>query len=182
MTATSTTSSASSTPRTCSTCFRLRGIVVLEDALYPAMFLKPDEDIASALRLLQRSRKPLALVRDDADKIVGLITLEDVLEEIVGDIEDEHDRPTAQSPLSPATGEEPSSATRSPKRKGGAGAGCQRRQPAFVGSAGGSPGSRAASASATPTRISTARLRTRLSPCQRPNAASAGPEMAGSAE
>ena len=73
--------------------FSLRGIVLLEDALYPATFLPPDEDVASALRLLQRSRRPLALVRDGADKIVGLITLEDVLEEIVGDIEDEHDRP-----------------------------------------------------------------------------------------
>jgi putative hemolysin len=73
--------------------FSLRGIVLLEDALYPATFLPPDEDVASALRLLQRSRKPLALVRDDADKILGMITLEDVLEEIVGDIEDEHDRP-----------------------------------------------------------------------------------------
>jgi CBS domain containing-hemolysin-like protein len=73
--------------------FSLRGIVLLEDALYPATFLPPDEDIASALRLLQRSRRPLALVRDDNDKILGLITLEDVLEEIVGDIEDEHDRP-----------------------------------------------------------------------------------------
>jgi CBS domain containing-hemolysin-like protein len=74
--------------------FSLRGIVLLEDALYPATFLPPDEDIASALRLLQRSRKPLALVRDDNDTILGLITLEDVLEEIVGEIEDEHDRPT----------------------------------------------------------------------------------------
>jgi putative hemolysin len=73
--------------------FSLRGIVLLEDALYPATFLPPDEDVASAMRLLQRSRKPLALVRDDADKILGMITLEDVLEEIVGDIEDEHDRP-----------------------------------------------------------------------------------------
>jgi magnesium and cobalt exporter, CNNM family len=35
----------------------------------------------------------MALVRDEEDRIHGLITLEDVLEEIVGDIEDEHDRP-----------------------------------------------------------------------------------------
>jgi putative hemolysin len=32
-------------------------------------------------------------VRDDDGVILGLITLEDVLEEIVGDIEDEHDQP-----------------------------------------------------------------------------------------
>jgi CBS domain containing-hemolysin-like protein len=74
--------------------FSLRGIVVLEDALYPATFLDPQESIANALRLLRKSRRPMALVRDANDKILGMITLEDVLEEIVGDIEDEHDRPT----------------------------------------------------------------------------------------
>jgi putative hemolysin len=35
----------------------------------------------------------MALVRDEDGNILGLITLEDVLAEIVGDIEDEHDRP-----------------------------------------------------------------------------------------
>jgi CBS domain containing-hemolysin-like protein len=74
--------------------FSLRGIVVLEDALYPATYLDPGESVANALRLLRRSRRPMALVRDEADRIRGMITLEDVLEEIVGDIEDEHDRPT----------------------------------------------------------------------------------------
>jgi CBS domain containing-hemolysin-like protein len=73
--------------------FSLRGVVVLEDALYPAIYLKPDEDLATALRLFRNSRRPMALVRDDDGKIRGLLTLEDVLEEIVGDIEDEHDRP-----------------------------------------------------------------------------------------
>jgi putative hemolysin len=73
--------------------FSLRGVVVLEDAMYPAMFLKPDEEIATALRLFRQSRRPMALVRDEDGNILGLITLEDVLEEIVGDIEDEHDRP-----------------------------------------------------------------------------------------
>jgi len=73
----------------------LRGVVVLEDAIYPATFLPPDEMLASALRLFKRSRRPMALVRDDEEKIIGILTLEDVLEEIVGDIEDEHDRPMA---------------------------------------------------------------------------------------
>jgi CBS domain containing-hemolysin-like protein len=74
--------------------FSLRGVVVLEDALYPPLFLKPDNSVAEALRLFRKAHRPMALVRDDAGKIQGLITLEDVLEEIIGDIEDEHDRPT----------------------------------------------------------------------------------------
>jgi putative hemolysin len=74
--------------------FSLRGVVVLEDAIYPALFVKPSETMDNVLRLFRRSHRPMALVRDDDSKILGLITLEDVLEEIVGDIEDEHDRPT----------------------------------------------------------------------------------------
>jgi CBS domain containing-hemolysin-like protein len=74
--------------------FSLQGVVVLQDALYPPLYLKPDETMANALRLFRKGRRPMALVRDDGGTILGLITLEDVLEEIVGDIEDEHDRPT----------------------------------------------------------------------------------------
>jgi putative hemolysin len=73
--------------------FSLHGVVVLEDAIYPALFLKPDEEIANALRLFRKAKRPMALVRDDEGKIHGLITLEDILEEIIGDIEDEHDHP-----------------------------------------------------------------------------------------
>lgn len=74
--------------------FSLQGVVLLEDALYPATYLEPDETLANALKLFKKSRKPMALVRDAEDKIIGMLTLEDVIEEIVGDIEDEHDRPT----------------------------------------------------------------------------------------
>jgi CBS domain containing-hemolysin-like protein len=73
--------------------FSVRGVVVLEDAIYPALFLKPEQPVGDALRLFKRSHRHMALVRDDTGKILGLITLEDVLEEIVGEIEDEHDRP-----------------------------------------------------------------------------------------
>jgi CBS domain containing-hemolysin-like protein len=78
--------------------FSLQGVVILQDAMYPPLFLKPEESMANALRLFRKARRPMALVRDAEDKIVGLITLEDVLEEIVGDIEDEHDRPTPKLP------------------------------------------------------------------------------------
>lgn len=78
--------------------FSLHGIVVLEDALYPALFLKPDEEVANALRLFKKARRPMALVRDDDGKIHGLVTLEDILEEIIGDIQDEHDQPVRRVP------------------------------------------------------------------------------------
>ena len=73
--------------------FSLRGVVILEDALYPPLYLKPEESLGNALRLFRKARRPMALVREDNGKILGLITLEDILEEIIGDIEDEHDYP-----------------------------------------------------------------------------------------
>jgi magnesium and cobalt exporter, CNNM family len=79
--------------------FSLQGVVVLLDALYPATFLKPDNTVSEALRLFRKSHRPMALVRTEEGKILGLITLEDVLEEIVGDIEDEHDRPVPRKVL-----------------------------------------------------------------------------------
>lgn len=76
--------------------FSLQGVVVLQDALYPAVYLSADESVVNALRLFKKSKRHMALVRDDQDRIVGLITLEDILEEIVGDIEDEHDQSVQQ--------------------------------------------------------------------------------------
>jgi CBS domain containing-hemolysin-like protein len=81
--------------------FSLRGVVVLEDALYPALFLGAGESMANALRVFRKAHRPMAVVRDEMGKVLGLITLEDVLEEIVGDIEDEHDRPTPKLPPRP---------------------------------------------------------------------------------
>jgi CBS domain containing-hemolysin-like protein len=73
--------------------FSTFGAVMLEDALYPATFLDPDEPVANAFRLFRKSHRPMAIVRDNTGQVLGLLTLEDVLEEIVGDIEDEHDVP-----------------------------------------------------------------------------------------
>jgi CBS domain containing-hemolysin-like protein len=79
--------------------FSTSGVVLLEDALYPATFLDPDEPVANAFRLFRKSHRPMALVRDATGAVVGLLTLEDVLEEIVGDIEDEHDVPVPKLKL-----------------------------------------------------------------------------------
>lgn len=73
--------------------FSLRGMVVLDDAMYPAMFVDPDRPISEVLREFRKKRRPMAIVRDSDGKILGIITLEDIVEEIVGEIEDEHDMP-----------------------------------------------------------------------------------------
>jgi putative hemolysin len=49
-----------------------------------------------------RERRHLAVVSDDAGRTVGIVTLEDLLEELVGDIRDEHDEPAETLPARPA--------------------------------------------------------------------------------
>ena len=44
-----------------------------------------------------RERQHLAIVRDDGGRTIGLVTLEDLLEELVGDIRDEHDEPAPRT-------------------------------------------------------------------------------------
>jgi len=81
-----------------------KGVVVLEDALYPVIFMKPESTIAYALKIFKNSHRHMAVVRDEvSQQVLGLITFEDVLEEIVGEIEDEHDRPEGSSRIFRAT-------------------------------------------------------------------------------
>jgi CBS domain containing-hemolysin-like protein len=80
--------------------FSLRGVVVLEDALYDAQYLPPNVSVSVALRLFRRTHRPMAVVRDpETKKALGILTLEDVLEEIIGDIEDEQDDPARRREL-----------------------------------------------------------------------------------
>jgi putative hemolysin len=59
--------------------------------LRPLPSLKADLMLTACLERLTREHTHIALVRDAAEKVVGLITLEDILEELVGDIQDEYD-------------------------------------------------------------------------------------------
>ena len=67
--------------------------VVLEDAIRPVFELPPDLPVMVALARFRRARQHLAVVRAVDGPLLGIVTLEDVLEEIVGEIEDEHDAP-----------------------------------------------------------------------------------------
>jgi CBS domain containing-hemolysin-like protein len=69
-------------------------VVVMSDAIRPATEFDPDLPIVDALRQFRRERRHLAIVRAGDGPVLGVCTLEDILEEIVGEIEDEHDKPT----------------------------------------------------------------------------------------
>ena len=69
-------------------------LVVLQDAIRPGIEMRPDLPMGEALRVFRRGRRHMALVREAGGPLLGLLTLEDILEEIVGEIEDEHDEPT----------------------------------------------------------------------------------------
>lgn len=69
-------------------------VVILLDAIRPGIEISPDLPVVDALRQFRRGRKHLAVVRDKGGPVLGVCTLEDVLEEMVGEIEDEHDIPT----------------------------------------------------------------------------------------
>ncbi|HEY7562931.1 MAG TPA: hemolysin family protein, partial [Gaiellaceae bacterium] len=67
--------------------------VVIEDIVRPAYFVPETKDLAALLAEFRRQNQHLALVMDEYGAVEGIVTLEDLLEEIVGEIEDEYDLP-----------------------------------------------------------------------------------------
>ncbi len=64
----------------------------IQDHLHPAFFVPSSLPISELLKQLQRRRLAVALVVNEFGEVEGLATLEDLLEEIVGEIRDEYDR------------------------------------------------------------------------------------------
>jgi putative hemolysin len=64
----------------------------IRDNLHPAFFVPSSLPISELLKQLQRRHLAIALVVNEFGEIEGLATLEDLLEEIVGEIRDEYDR------------------------------------------------------------------------------------------
>jgi magnesium and cobalt exporter, CNNM family len=73
-------------------------LIVLQDLVRPALFVPWTKPVGDLLREMQQKRSLIALVVDEYGGFSGIVTLEDILEEIVGEIRDEHDSegPTPQ--------------------------------------------------------------------------------------
>ncbi|HSH49424.1 MAG TPA: transporter associated domain-containing protein, partial [Halomonas sp.] len=63
----------------------------LQDALRPAMFVPESKRLNTLLKEFRDTHNHMAVVVDEYGGTAGIVTIEDILEEIVGDIEDEHD-------------------------------------------------------------------------------------------
>ncbi|HLP17522.1 MAG TPA: hemolysin family protein [Bacteroidota bacterium] len=68
-----------------------RDLIILQDIIRPAFFVPETKKISALLRDLQAKRQHMAIVVDEFGGTEGLITMEDIIEEIVGDIRDEYD-------------------------------------------------------------------------------------------
>jgi CBS domain containing-hemolysin-like protein len=87
---------------------KVRGVLLLKDLmqlpdgakpplttlLKPALFVPEIKPVAELLRDLQRARTQLAMVVDEFGGVSGLVTMEDLLEEVFGEIRDEHEAST----------------------------------------------------------------------------------------
>jgi putative hemolysin len=67
--------------------------VVIEDLLRKPYFVPETKDLAALLGEFRAQNQHMAVVVDEYGSMQGIVTLEDVLEEIVGEIEDEYDLP-----------------------------------------------------------------------------------------
>jgi putative hemolysin len=67
--------------------------VHVEEILRPSPFVPETKDLAAMLAEFRRANQHMAIVVDEYGTMVGIVTLEDLLEEIVGEIEDEFDLP-----------------------------------------------------------------------------------------
>lgn len=63
----------------------------VSEIMEEVLFIHPAYDTLKLLKTMQREKKHMAIVLDEYGQTDGLVTLEDVLEEIVGEIQDEHD-------------------------------------------------------------------------------------------
>lgn len=66
-------------------------LIIMQDILHPAYMVTEDMPLKQLLREMQHRRVHMAVVLDEFGGTAGLITMEDIVEEIVGNIQDEYD-------------------------------------------------------------------------------------------
>ncbi|HEY6808006.1 MAG TPA: hemolysin family protein [Gemmatimonadales bacterium] len=79
----------------------------LDAILRPAFFVPGTREVEDVLADMKRQKVHLAIVLDEFGGTAGLVTMEDLLEEIVGQIYDEYDRPDSRAAPVPAHGAAP---------------------------------------------------------------------------
>lgn len=70
---------------------RKRNLKSLRSVIKPVPAVSPDTKISKLMRIFQKNKTHLAVVIDEFGGTEGIVTLEDILEELVGEIWDEHD-------------------------------------------------------------------------------------------
>ncbi|MDI6757326.1 MAG: hemolysin family protein [Endomicrobiia bacterium] len=71
--------------------YRNKDLIVIDDLLRPAYFHPENAFVEKLLRKFRQGRFHMAIIVDEHGLITGLVTIEDVVEEIVGEVWDEHD-------------------------------------------------------------------------------------------
>lgn len=76
----------------------------ISDLLRPVIYVAPSMPAAKLMLQMLQSRQHMAMVVDEFGGIDGLVTIEDLVEQVVGEIEDEHDLPSSPMIVSRADG------------------------------------------------------------------------------
>jgi Mg2+/Co2+ transporter CorB len=75
--------------------------IKIDDVMTPPWFVPDTRPLADQLKAFLRRKTHFAIIVDEYGEVQGLITLEDIIEEIIGDIKDEHDAATAGAKSQP---------------------------------------------------------------------------------
>jgi CBS domain containing-hemolysin-like protein len=78
--------------------------LTVEQLQKPAVFVPETKKVNELLREMQHQKQHMSIVIDEYGGVAGLVTIEDLLEAIVGNIEDEHDSEGGDAPVAEADG------------------------------------------------------------------------------